>query len=129
MTKILIADDDVIFGRNLMEILQRHGYHVECVESGDLAIEKLQQASFDVLLLDLVMPDQNGIATTRRLRDQNIGVRIIIMTAYGSREITEEAIESGVQGFIKKPFDIPSLIEIITPQALPAQKEALAVGG
>ncbi|MBF0588993.1 MAG: response regulator [Magnetococcales bacterium] len=114
MIRILIADDDEIFGENLKEILQRHGYDVARVTSGRSAIERLQEESFDLLLLDLVMPQLNGITTTQDLRKQKIDIRIIIMTAYASREISDTARESGVQGFIKKPFEIPVLLNLIT---------------
>lgn len=115
---ILIVEDSRTLRRMLGQTLSKQGYETLGTESGQEALQIAAQKQPDLVLLDLILPDVEGIELLPQLRAINRNTRIIILTAYGNREAARYAMESGAFDFLTKPFDIPTLHETI--------KEALA---
>ncbi|MDE2361865.1 MAG: sigma-54-dependent Fis family transcriptional regulator [Hyphomicrobiales bacterium] len=103
---ILIADDDPVQRRLLEAMTRRFGYEAETVESGEAALARIERPEgppVDLLILDLVMPDLDGMGVLARLRDKKISVPVIVQTAHGSIEAVISAMRAGAYDFVVKP--------------------------
>jgi len=104
-TTILIADDDPIQRRLLTEMVKRAGYDPIAVESGEAALARIERADprIDLLVLDLVMPDLDGMGVLGRLRQKEVALPVIVQTAHGSIETVISAMRAGAADFVVKP--------------------------
>jgi DNA-binding NtrC family response regulator len=104
-TTILIADDDPIQRRLLTEMVKRAGYDPIAVEGGEQAIARIEKAEprIDLLVLDLVMPDLDGMGVLGKLREMDISLPVIVQTAHGSIETVISAMRAGAADFVVKP--------------------------
>ncbi len=103
---LLIADDDPVQRRLLETMARRFGYNAETVDNGDSALTRLEQPGatpIDLLILDLVMPDLDGMGVLGRMRERNITVPVIVQTAHGSIEAVISAMRAGAHDFVVKP--------------------------
>jgi DNA-binding NtrC family response regulator len=103
---ILIADDDPVQRRLLEAMIRRFGYEVEAVESGELALARMQAQgapNVALLVLDLVMPDLDGMAVLARMRQRGLCAPVIVQTAHGSIEAVVSAMRAGAADFVVKP--------------------------
>jgi DNA-binding NtrC family response regulator len=103
--KILIVDDEQIVRESLTNWLKEESYQVEAAENGPMALEKIRQFPFQVVLLDLKMPGMDGIQVLAEIKKEFPDIEVIIMTAYGSVNTAVEAIKAGAYDYIVKPFD------------------------
>ena len=113
MNKILIVDDDVEYRENLKEILDNAGYSNDMAGSAKEAMEKLGSQQFDVILLDFMMPDINGITALGEFKKVSPNSKIIMITAFASIENAVTAIKKGASEYISKPFKIEALLLMI----------------
>jgi DNA-binding NtrC family response regulator len=123
---ILIADDDPVQRRLLEAMTRRFGYEAETVESGEQAIARLTQHGAKpvaLLILDLVMPDLDGMGVLTRMRDMKLATPVIVQTAHGSIEAVISAMRAGAHDFVVKPVGAERL-QISIKNALSA--DALA---
>ena len=115
-TRILVVDDDVLIRWALGETLSGCGYEV--VEAGDAegAVKTVAAAAvpFDVALLDFRLPDSQDLALMSRLRRLAPSTQIVLMTAYGTPEIVQEALDRGAYRVLSKPFEIQAISPIVT---------------
>src|ERR1700684_1977332 len=103
---ILIVDDDPIQRRLLEAMARRFGYNAETVESGEAALARLEASDrppINLLILDLVMPDLDGMGVLARMRQRDIAVPAIVQTAHGSIEAVISAMRAGATDFVVKP--------------------------
>ena len=103
---ILIVDDDPIQRRLLEAMARRFGYEVETLDSGEAALTRLQaidRPPVNLLILDLVMPDLDGMSVLARMRQRDIAVPAIVQTAHGSIEAVISAMRAGAIDFVVKP--------------------------
>ena len=111
--RILLAEDNLINRRVAMALLEQNGHQVAWVENGRDAVACMQQKDFDIVLMDLHMPEMDGLEATRQIRamaDSNkAGVVIIALTANAMQEEQQRCIENGMDGFISKPFSADKL--------------------
>ena len=106
ISTILIADDDPVQRRLLEAMVRRFGYEAETVESGDQALARLERTegpAIDLLILDLVMPDLDGMGVLARMRERKIGAPVVVQTAHGSIEAVISAMRAGAYDFVVKP--------------------------
>ncbi len=104
MVSILIVDDDTRICRNLSEILIDEGYSVETAASGDGALKLLKYKKFDMAIVDLIMPDMNGMELLYEIRKSDPNTQVIMITAFGTIENAVEAMKMGAADYITKPF-------------------------
>jgi len=107
--KILIVDDESEIRRIIATFFSQRGYEVVSVDSGVLGLNLLTKDKFDCLISDIRMPFMDGIEFTRRARQLNPDLAIILLTGYGSLASAEEAIITGVQGYLEKPVELEKL--------------------
>ncbi len=109
---LLLIDDETWFLESLKEVLG-DTYNVHTASSGKEGIQKYLDIRVDLILLDLAMPEMDGIEVLQRIREVNPWIPVIIMTGHSTIERAETAASLGVQGYIKKPFDTEVLNEKI----------------
>lgn len=115
---ILIADDDVGMSETLSDILEEKGYSVVVAGDGRGAVLEAKSQHFDLALIDIMMPDMNGVEALREIKRANPDTTTIIMTGHNAIEgLVSEAIKAGVDGVLYKPFDIQTIVEMIESKA------------
>ncbi|MCB2218158.1 response regulator [Desulfofustis glycolicus] len=110
-TKVLIADDEVEFASTLMARLQLRDFSVEAVNSGKATLEAIAKDLPDVVLLDLKMPDLDGLEVLARIRQDHPELTVFILTGHGSFEAGKEGMKLGANDYIMKPVDLNRLIK------------------
>jgi DNA-binding NtrC family response regulator len=111
--KVLIADDEAEFGSTLVTRLQLRHFDTTMVTSGGEALKAIEQEQPDVLLLDLKMPDIDGLEVLASLKQSYPDVKVIILTGHGSFEAGQEGMKLGAYDYVMKPVDLGRLIEKI----------------
>src|SRR5499427_8859809 len=107
---VLIIDDEVEIRESLQTLLELEGYEVDTAATGEGGLAKLAEHPFDLLLLDLALPDRNGIELLPDIRAIDFQIAIIMITAYGTVEDADRAMQSGAANFLQKPWDNEKLL-------------------
>jgi|Deesub1362B_J571_1020462.scaffolds.fasta_scaffold02699_2 DNA-binding NtrC family response regulator len=110
---ILIVDDELSVRQSLYKWFLEEGYRVDTAKDAEEALKKFRQNRWDIVLLDIRMPDMDGLELQRRIREYDEGVIVIIITAYGSIETAVQAIKQGAYDYVTKPFDPDDLEHLI----------------
>ena len=105
---ILIVDDDIAH-RTMLRILLGWQYEISEAECGAEAINEVQKTPFDLVLMDVCMPEISGVEALEKIRTCNRKIQVIMMTAYSSNETAAEALEKGAYDYLTKPFDFDTL--------------------
>lgn len=111
--KILVVEDNKINQIVTKKILESNNFKSTILEDGYAAIELLDKENFDVILMDINMPIINGFDTTKLIRKKGVITPIIALTAFDKQEITEQALSSGMNDIIIKPFEQAKLFQVI----------------
>ena len=106
---VLIVEDDELLAAYYQEILQADGYEVMIVGDGTSALDILRHKQVDVLLLDIYLPDYNGLEILKLINDEGIPVVVVAITNQGSIELAVEATRLGAHDFLQKPVEIDRL--------------------
>jgi len=107
---ILIVDDEVSIQESLSGILKDEGYEVSVARDGNQALKILEEDSFDLVFLDIVMPGMDGIETLRKIKEKHSDIYVIIISAYGTDETAVKAIKYGAFDFIEKPLSLEKVV-------------------
>lgn len=108
--KVLYLEDDPTLGFLTADSLKMHGYEVHLVEDGEEALRRFKSDSFDLCLLDVVVPGLNGIELSKEIRSFNQAVPILFLSARGLSEDRIEALKTGADDYLVKPFRVEELI-------------------
>ncbi len=111
--RILIVEDEVGILQFLQQGLEEEGYTIETATDGEKAIEMLTNKSFDLVLLDWMLPKLTGLEVCKEYRLQNKTSPIIFLTAKDTVQETIEGLQAGANDYIKKPFSFDELVERI----------------
>jgi DNA-binding NtrC family response regulator len=114
---ILVVDDDPLIVRSLHELLRHEGYRVETASSGREALERLAAHPCDLVITDVNMPEMDGTALLRRIKEAFPSVIVILVTGYGTIESAVDAVKAGAYHYISKPL-IDDEIKILLARAL-----------
>lgn len=120
--RILVAEDNAANQKLLARLLQKQGHIVSVAENGAQAVHLLTQQDFDLVLMDVAMPEMDGLEATRRIRTSDSPVRnhdipIIAMTAHALREDREQCLEAGMNDYLSKPIQREALWAMIQKHA------------
>ena len=111
---ILICDDAAFMRMMIKDILTKNGYNVAGeAENGLKAVEKYKELSPDLVLIDITMPEMDGIQALKIIKSQDAGAKIIMCSAMGQQAMVIEAIQGGAKDFIVKPFQAERVIEAV----------------
>jgi DNA-binding NtrC family response regulator len=111
--RILFAEDEDGFRNLVVQLLKEEGFEVDGVIDGADAIDALQKNNYDLLLLDIRMPNKSGLDVLKFMHANDIRIRTIMATAVNDMTIAIESLKLGANDFITKPYTVESLIESI----------------
>jgi DNA-binding NtrC family response regulator len=114
--RILIIDDDENIRKVLTTILEDEGYDVESVDTAKKAIERTRRKFYNLALIDIRLPDMEGIELLTRMKNTTPKIRKIIITGYPTLQNAVEAVNRGADAYILKPFDMEKVLEEIEDQ-------------
>jgi excisionase family DNA binding protein len=107
---ILVVDDDPAIRELLAKALTAAGYRVDLAADGPVALARLAESAYDLLITDLKMPGQDGLSLIREARTTSPSLPVIVITGYSSEATAIEAINLGVAGYLTKPFRLPRIL-------------------
>ena len=111
---ILICDDAAFMRMMIKDILTKNGYNVAAeAENGVKAIEKYTETKPDLVLMDITMPEMDGIQALKKIKEMDPGASVIMCSAMGQQAMVIESIQSGAKDFIVKPFQADRVIEAV----------------
>ncbi|AXX95350.1 MULTISPECIES: response regulator transcription factor [Arcobacter] len=109
-SKILLLEDDLNLSETVSDYFEEQGFDVICVYDGEEAISSIYEHNFDLLLLDVNVPNKNGFEVLKEIRAQNKKVPAIFITSLNSMDSLEKGFESGCDDYIRKPFELKELL-------------------
>jgi two-component system, OmpR family, response regulator len=107
--RILVAEDDPNLAEGLMRSLRQAGYAVDCARSGNEADAALEANEFDLLILDIGLPEKSGLQVLKRLRARSSKVPVLILTARDSLHDRVTGLDAGADDYLAKPFELAEL--------------------
>ena len=130
--KILLVEDDKSISRFIAKGLMEKGYVIDVSHDGEEGLHIILNQSYDLLILDILLPGLNGYAILKAMRDRKVGTPVICLTAKGEQEDIVQGLELGADDYLVKPFSFAELQARITAVLRRGQKDAdmtrLAVG-
>jgi len=112
-SSILFVDDDVELRGMVKEQLTEAGYQVDEADNGALAIERLASGTYDLVLLDIVMPEVTGLDVLKHIHDKKLPSRVIMLTGVTGLATAIESLNMGASDYITKPYNIEYLLSAI----------------
>ena len=111
---ILIVDDAAFMRMMIKDILTKNGYNVAGeAENGAKAVEKYNELKPDLVLMDITMPEMDGIQALKKIKENDGGAMVIMCSAMGQQAMVIESIQSGAKDFIVKPFQADRVLEAV----------------
>ncbi|NLO82767.1 MAG: response regulator [Clostridiales bacterium] len=112
--KILIVDDAAFMRMMIKDILTKNGFIVAGeAENGIKAVEKYKELRPDLVIMDITMPDMDGIQAVREIKKIDPGAKIVMCSAMGQQAMVIESIQAGARDFVVKPFQADRVIEAV----------------
>src|SRR6185369_16859819 len=108
--RILIIDDEADIRESLETLLTMEHYRVESAATGGEGLSKLESSVFDLVLLDLMLPDKSGLEVLAEIRERDQQIPVFLITAYGSIEAAVRALKAGASDYFQKPWDNEKLL-------------------
>ena len=112
-TSLLVVDDEVDTCRNLADIFSDLGYRVDMAHDGKMALDKLGESSYDVAILDLMMPGMDGVSLCQEMKRKCPEIVTILATAYPNHPRAEESLRFGMWRIVPKPVDLVRLLSLV----------------
>lgn len=111
--KIFVVDDDRDFAESMALVFEGRGHEVVLEYSGEKAVERFGKEYFDIVFMDIKLPGMNGVQSFLEIRKMNPESKVVMMTGYSVQQLIDEAIDYGVWGILKKPFDPQQALSLI----------------
>ena len=106
---ILIVDDDEVMRETLSDVLRKRGYEIFSVGSGNGALSLMKKSIIDLILLDMRLPDIDGLEVLKKIKEFDTEILVIMMTAYSDVQTAVSSMKSGAYDYINKPFELDEL--------------------
>src|SRR6185503_2970282 len=121
--RVLLAEDNPVNQHVAASLLRRRGHEVDVVENGKQALAAIATTNYDVILMDVQMPEMDGITATRRIRVLPGGAHLPIyaLTAHALPEERQRCLDAGMSGFLTKPFRPHDLFSLVESRTVPQQ--------
>jgi len=113
MRRVLVVDDEENLRHMLQTLLKREGYDPVGVPSVDSALRELGNLPYDIVITDLRMPGRSGLELVDEVRRRNLDATVVVMTAFGSKDVAIEAMKRGAYDYLSKPFEADELILLL----------------
>jgi PAS domain S-box-containing protein len=115
--RVLVAEDNAINQQLVLAVLEKHAYHAVVVTDGAAAVQAVRQEPFDLVLMDVQMPQMNGLEATRAIRawerERGGHVPIVAMTAHAMKGAREECLDAGMDAYLAKPIQMAELFRVM----------------
>ncbi len=111
--KILVVDDNKDFADVLCDILKSNNYMSDSCYSGKNAVGMIQKSKFDIVFLDISMPEMNGVETLKEIKKISPESKVVMMTGFPMDDLAHKAIEEKATDIIYKPFEIEKILNLI----------------
>jgi DNA-binding NtrC family response regulator len=121
--RVLVVDDDETIRTTMKAILQDEGYIVDLAATGKEAIQKTQEKSYNVALLDIRLPDMEGVELLKLLKDGVPRTRKIMVTGYPSMQNAISALNKNADAYLLKPVDVEKLLNTVKQQLIDQENE------
>jgi len=109
-TSVLVVDDELLIRKSLGKVLRANGYVVDLASTGAEGLEKVGSAKPQVMILDMRLPDADGLSVLRRARELDPLLQVIIITAYGDVQTAVDAMKLGACDFVRKPYEMEDIV-------------------
>ena len=114
MKRVMVCDDAAFMRMMIKDILVKNGYEIAAeAENGLKAVERYLEAKPDLVLMDITMPEVDGIEAVRRIKALDPNAKVIMCSAMGQQAMVIEAIKAGAKDFIVKPFQADRVLEAV----------------
>ena len=110
MPKVMVVDDSLFMRNHLAKLLTEHTYEVVLAENGEEAVKTYRSARPDAVLMDVAMPQMNGLAALVEIREFDRRAKVIMLTAMDERLLASQAIHMGAKDFLTKPVPLDKLL-------------------
>ncbi len=113
--RVLVVDDAIFMRKMISDILESNGMEVVGeADTGSRAVERYKELKPDLVTMDIIMPEMNGIDAVREIMAYDSKARIVMCSALGQQALVQDAVVSGAKDFLIKPFNPSRVIEVIT---------------
>jgi two-component system, chemotaxis family, chemotaxis protein CheY len=114
MKRVMVVDDATFMRESLKLMLKKNGYEIAGeAENGEMAIRKYQELRPDLVTMDITMPEMDGVAALKKIKEIDSNAKVIMISALGQESFIREAVLLGAKGFIVKPFKEQHVMEAI----------------
>ncbi len=108
--RLLLAEDEKDLSRALVTILERNNYSVDAVYDGEAALEYLESSNYDGLILDIMMPEKDGLTVLKTIRAQGNPIPVLLLTAKSEIDDRVTGLDAGADDYLTKPFSFRELL-------------------
>ena len=115
--RILVVDDEEIVIRSCLRVLEGNGYEIDVAHDGHEALRKVESNTYDVMILDIMMPNLGGMEVLRRVKETHPDINVIMITGLSQIDTAVQAMKLGAFDYISKPFE-PDEIKLVVERAL-----------
>lgn len=113
--RVLVVDDAIFMRKMISDILEGNGMEVVGeADTGALAVEKYKELKPDLVTMDIIMPEMNGIDAVRQIMSNDSQARIVMCSALGQQALVQDAMTAGAKDFLIKPFNPSRVIEVVS---------------
>jgi DNA-binding NtrC family response regulator len=109
-TSVLVVDDELLIRKSLAKVLRARGYAVEVASHGAEGLEKVAEVRPQVMILDMRLPDTDGLSVLRRVRQLDPLLQVIVITAFGDVQTAVDAMKLGAGDFLRKPYEMEDIV-------------------
>lgn len=125
--RILLAEDNLVNQKIVLHLMDKWGFNIDAVENGKEAVKALEKIPYDVVLMDVMMPEMDGLDATRTIRNPKSrvldhNVLIIAMTAHAMKGDRERCLEAGMNSYLSKPIKAPEFYKVLHEQLIKKEK-------
>ena len=114
-SRVLVVDDAIFMRKMISDILEGNGMEVVGeADTGALAVQKYKELKPDLVTMDIIMPEMNGIDAVRQIISSDSQARIVMCSALGQQALVQDALTAGAKDFLIKPFNPSRVIEVIS---------------
>jgi two-component system response regulator HydG len=110
---LLVVDDEEGMRETLTDILEEFGFDVDSARDGREAVDRVGERDYDLLLMDIKMPEMDGVEALMEIKSSKPEIPVVMMTAYADSSAVEEARAQGAQAVVYKPLDLGSLLPMV----------------
>ena len=112
--RVLVVDDAIFMRKMISDILEGNGMEIVGeADTGALAVEKYKELKPDLVTMDIIMPEMNGIDAVRQIMTLDSQAKIVMCSALGQQALVQEAISAGARDFLIKPFNPSRVVEVV----------------